>query len=62
MKAVVYTQAGLPIQDPHSLFETDLPKPTPGTRDLLIAVKAIAVIESKSSGLTAQVQRTSIAV
>ena len=43
MKAVVYTQAGLPIQDPHSLFETDLPKPTPGARDLLVEVKAIAV-------------------
>ncbi|MFK0310415.1 zinc-binding alcohol dehydrogenase family protein [Pseudomonas sp. NPDC090233] len=43
MKAVVYTQAGLPIQDPQSLFETDLPHPTPGPRDLLVEVKAIAV-------------------
>jgi len=43
MKAIVYTQAGLPIQDPHSLFDTDLPQPTPGPRDLLVEVKAIAV-------------------
>ena len=43
MKAVVYTQAGLPIQDPHALFDTDLPQPTPGPRDLLVEVKAIAV-------------------
>ncbi|WGV20715.1 zinc-binding alcohol dehydrogenase family protein [Pseudomonas putida] len=43
MKAVVFQEAGLPIQNAHSLFETDLPKPTPGARDLLVEVKAIAV-------------------
>ncbi|EKT4454828.1 zinc-binding alcohol dehydrogenase family protein [Pseudomonas sp. yb_9] len=43
MKAIVFNQPGLPIQDPQSLFETDLPHPTPGPRDLLVEVKAIAV-------------------
>ncbi len=43
MKAIVYTQKGLPIEDPHSLFDTDLPKPAPGPRDLLVSVKAISV-------------------
>ncbi|MDM3887777.1 zinc-binding alcohol dehydrogenase family protein [Pseudomonas sp. BCRC 81390] len=43
MKAVVFQEAGLPIQNARSLFETDLPKPTPGARDLLVEVKAIAV-------------------
>ncbi|WP_413724410.1 zinc-binding alcohol dehydrogenase family protein [Sodalis sp. RH16] len=43
MKAIVYTQKGLPIEDPRSLFDTDLPKPAPGPRDLLVAVKAISV-------------------
>lgn len=43
MKAVVFQEAGLPIQNVRSLFETDLPKPTPGARDLLVEVKAIAV-------------------
>ncbi|WAC00477.1 MULTISPECIES: zinc-binding alcohol dehydrogenase family protein [Pseudomonas] len=43
MKAIVFTQPGLPIQDPQSLYEADLPKPTPGARDLLVEVKAIAV-------------------
>jgi zinc-binding alcohol dehydrogenase family protein len=43
MKAVVYTQPGLPIQDAQSLYDTQLPTPTPGARDLLVEVKAIAV-------------------
>ncbi|WP_213992239.1 zinc-binding alcohol dehydrogenase family protein [Sodalis sp. dw_96] len=43
MKAIVYTRNGLPIEDPQSLFDTDLPKPTPGPRDLLVAVKAVSV-------------------
>lgn len=43
MKAVVFQEAGLPIQNARALFETDLPKPTPGARDLLVEVKAIAV-------------------
>ncbi|RJX83373.1 zinc-binding alcohol dehydrogenase family protein [Pseudomonas sp. LS-2] len=43
MKAVVYTQQALPIEDPQSLIDMDLPIPTPGPRDLLIEVKAISV-------------------
>ncbi|WP_460139648.1 zinc-binding alcohol dehydrogenase family protein [Pseudomonas sp. S2_E01] len=43
MKAVVFTQPGLPIQDAQSLFQTELPQPIPRARDLLIEVKAIAV-------------------
>lgn len=43
MKAIVYDTPGLPIEDPQSLFEHELPKPTPGARDLLVEVKAIAV-------------------
>ncbi|MDZ3990958.1 zinc-binding alcohol dehydrogenase family protein [Pseudomonas sp. Teo4] len=43
MKAIVFTQPGLPIQDPQSLYETTLPQPAPGPRDLLVEVQAIAV-------------------
>lgn len=43
MKAIVFKTPGLPIQDPQSLLDMDLAKPTPGARDLLIEVKAIAV-------------------
>lgn len=43
MKAIVYTQHGLPIQDPRSLVEMDLPKPVAAGRDLLVAVKAVSV-------------------
>lgn len=43
MKAVVYTQPALPIQDPQSLYDAELPKPKPGARDLLVEVRAIAV-------------------
>ncbi|WP_413733346.1 zinc-binding alcohol dehydrogenase family protein [Sodalis sp. RH21] len=43
MKAIAYTQHGLPIEDPRSLFDLDLPEPTPGPRDLLVAVKAISI-------------------
>lgn len=43
MKSVVYSQPGLPLQDPQSLYDADLPKPSPGARDLLVEVKAIAV-------------------
>ena len=42
MKAIAYQQA-LPITDPLSLQDVDLPEPTPGPRDLLVAVQAIAV-------------------
>ncbi|WP_176506735.1 MULTISPECIES: zinc-binding alcohol dehydrogenase family protein [Pseudomonas] len=43
MKAVVYNQPGLPIHDPQSLYDAELPAPKPGARDLLVEVKAIAV-------------------
>jgi len=42
MRAVGY-QASLPISDPASLQDIDLPKPTVSGRDLLVAVKAISV-------------------
>lgn len=42
MKAIALTQY-LPIEDPNSFLDVDLPKPTPTGRDLLVAVKAIAV-------------------
>lgn len=43
MKAIVYTQHGLPIHDPRSLVEMDLPKPVATGRDLLVAVRAVSV-------------------
>ena len=43
MKAIAYEQPGLPINDPRALFDTDLPVPQPGARDLRVQVKAIAV-------------------
>ncbi|EOI3547709.1 zinc-binding alcohol dehydrogenase family protein [Cronobacter dublinensis] len=43
MKAIVYTQHGLPITDPRSLFETELPKPQPVGHDLLVKIRAISV-------------------
>ncbi|AVR96843.1 zinc-binding alcohol dehydrogenase family protein [Pseudoduganella armeniaca] len=43
MKAVVYTQHGLPIDHPEALHEMDLPAPVPGPRDLLVEVRAISV-------------------
>lgn len=42
MKAIALTRY-LPIDHPESLFDIDLPKPQPAGRDLLVAVKAIAV-------------------
>ena len=42
MKAVAYYQS-LPSSDPHSLQDIELPAPTPGPRDLLVAVRAISV-------------------
>ena len=43
MKAIVYQQAGLPLNDPQSLYDTDLPKPQPGPHDLLVKIQAISV-------------------
>ena len=42
MKAVAY-QKSLPISDPKSLQDVDLPDPVAGARDLLVEVKAISV-------------------
>ncbi|HWJ95111.1 MAG TPA: zinc-binding alcohol dehydrogenase family protein [Telluria sp.] len=43
MKAIVYTEHGLPIDDPRALQDTELPAPQPGPRDLLVKVRAVAV-------------------
>lgn len=43
MKAIVYDQAGLSIEDPRSLYETDVPQPVPGPRDVLVETRAISV-------------------
>lgn len=42
MKAVALTRY-LPIDDPESFQDVDLPKPVPDGRDLLVAVKAVSV-------------------
>lgn len=42
MKAVALTRY-LPISDPESLFNVELPDPTPTGRDLLVRVKAVSV-------------------
>ncbi len=43
MKAVAYTQHGLPISDPAALVDITLPIPMPGPRDLRVEVRAISV-------------------
>ncbi|WP_312514028.1 zinc-binding alcohol dehydrogenase family protein [Massilia sp.] len=43
MKAIVYTQHGLPIDDPKALAEIDLPMPLAGPHDLLVEVRAVSV-------------------
>ncbi|WP_288378691.1 zinc-binding alcohol dehydrogenase family protein [uncultured Massilia sp.] len=43
MKAVVYTQHGLPISDPAALQELELPMPLAGPHDLLVEVRAVSV-------------------
>ena len=42
MKAVGYRNS-LPISEPQSLVDVDLPEPVPGARDLLVTVKAVSV-------------------
>ena len=42
MKAVGYRKS-LPIDDPNSLIDVELPVPQPGPRDLRVAVKAVSV-------------------
>ncbi|MFT4267543.1 MAG: zinc-binding alcohol dehydrogenase family protein [Xenophilus sp.] len=43
MKAIAYTRHGLPIGDPGSLIDIDLPMPLPGPHDLLVQVQAVSV-------------------
>ena len=43
MKAIVYTQRDLPIDDPQALHEVELPMPLPGPHDLLVEVRAVSV-------------------
>ncbi|ANC03172.1 NADPH:quinone reductase [Pseudomonas putida] len=43
MKAIVFTEHGLPIDSAQALFDSELPRPTPGPRDLLVEVQAISV-------------------
>ena len=43
MKAIAYTQHGLPIDDPRALVELDLPEPVPGPHDMLVEVRAVSV-------------------
>ena len=42
MKAIGYAQS-LPISDPESLMDIEIPQPTAGSHDLLVSVRAIAV-------------------
>ena len=43
MRAIAYTQAGLPIDDAQALIDIELELPQPGPRDLRVAVRAVAV-------------------
>jgi len=43
MKAIVYTQHGLSIDDPQALVDTELPMPLAGPHDLLVEVRAVSV-------------------
>ena len=43
MKAIVYTQHGLPIDDPRALVEVEMPMPQVGARDVLVEVRAVSV-------------------
>jgi len=56
MKAVAYTQHGLPISDPAALVDVTLPIPTPGPRDLPVDTKVrngVAVTEPRVLGFDA---------
>lgn len=59
MKAVALTRY-LPIEDPESFIDLDLPKPTPEGRDILVSVKAIAVnpVDTKVRAPKVQVEQT----
>ena len=51
MKAIAFTRP-LPIEDPDSLIELDLPQPEIGPRDLLVNVRAVSVnpVDTKIRG------------
>lgn len=53
MRATAYTRHGLPIDDPDSLVDLEIDLPTPGPRDLRVAVRAVAV-----NPVDAKVRRT----
>lgn len=57
MKAVALTRY-LPIDDPQSLLDVELPRPTPGEHDLLVRVEAISVnpVDTKVRSPKAQVE------
>ncbi|WP_282610451.1 zinc-binding alcohol dehydrogenase family protein [Pelagibius sp. Alg239-R121] len=59
MKAVALTRY-LPIDDPQSFIDADLPKPAPEGRDILVAVKAIAVnpVDTKVRAPKDQIEET----
>lgn len=42
MKAIGYTKS-LPIEEPESLEETDIPVPKPGPKDIVVAVEAVSL-------------------
>ena len=43
MKAITFTEHGLPIDDPSALQDVTIAAPKPGPRDLLVVVEAVAV-------------------
>lgn len=57
MKAVALTRY-LPIDDPASLVDMELPRPTPGAHDLLVRVEAVSVnpVDTKLRAPKAQVE------
>lgn len=43
MKAITFTEHGLPINDPRALQDVNIAAPRPGPRDLLVGVEAVSV-------------------
>ena len=58
MKAVALTHY-LPVSDPQSLFDTELPKPSPANHDLLVRVEAVSVnpVDTKVRASKADVEK-----
>ena len=57
MKAIALTHY-LPISDPQSLFDIELPKPVPKAHDLLVRVEAVST-SPEVTGITVQVRTRS---